>query len=443
MKSHTIEMNGKSIDLVVHQLSSIIPYVNNPKEHPQVQLKAVAKSMDKFGFKQPIVIDKDGIIVAGHARFSAAKALKYKEILCVSAADLTEEEINAYRILDNEIAKQGSINIDILNLELAKIPDFDFSEFNIDFPKIELFNEGLCDEDEVPAIVEKPITQLGDKWILGNHSLVCGDSTSINDFEKLINNKDMNFCFTSPPYADQRDYSGNLVLEENHLATFIRTSFNFCDLYAVNLGISRKDHAINRYWDAYIKEAESCELKLLSWNVWDKGEAGSIGNQTAMFAITHEFVFIFGEGKKSLNKTVRNKSAGELANHNGNRQKDGSVKKQKDRIVSDYSQMKTVLQCSAQKARDEINHPARFPVEFAEKYILSCTKPNNLVYDSFGGSGSTIIACEKTNRNCYMMELSENYCDVIIKRWQKFTGKEAILESSGKKFKEVANESLS
>jgi DNA modification methylase len=173
-------------------------------------------------------------------------------------------------------------------------------------------------------------------------------------------------------------------------------------------------------------------LKLLSWNVWDKGEAGSIGNQTAMFAITHEWIFVFGKQKKELNRTVPNKSAGSLANHTGNRQADGTIKKsEKEKIIGEYSQLKTVYPVTAQKARDDIDHPARFPVEFPLGYIEACTDPGDWVYEPFCGSGTTIIAAEKTGRKCLGMELDPGYCDIIIARWENITGAKAVLLTEG------------
>jgi DNA modification methylase len=272
---------------------------------------------------------------------------------------------------------------------------------------------------EVPQNIHS--VERGDIWQLGEHRLMCGDSTDAADVARLMDGNRAVFCFTSPPYSDQRDYNGGKDLSTGKLAKFLQAP---CDLFAVNLGMQRKDGEVFPYWDDYIYAAKQHGHKFLSWNIWDRGEAGSIGNQTAMFAISHEWVFIFGK-KKDLNKTIPNKSAGELANHTGNRQKDGKIKKGMDCVVSQFSQMKTVLNCSAEKARDNIDHPARFPVKFAEHYIEACSNIDDVVLEPFCGSGSTLIACEKTGRKCFGMELDKHYCSVIIERWQQFTGKKA------------------
>jgi DNA modification methylase len=269
---------------------------------------------------------------------------------------------------------------------------------------------------------------VGNLVLWSRHRVLCGDSTSIDDFEKLMAGEKAELCFTSPPYADQREYNGENDLSTQHLATFIRTGSHLCNYFAVNLGYSRKDGEVNPYWDDYIKEAKENGLKLLSWNVWHKGECGSIGNQTAMFGISHEWIFVFGADRKQLNMTVPNKSAGGLANHTGNRQSDGTIKAPKHRIVADFSQLKTVYECTAQKARDEIDHPARFPVVLPEGYIEAMTDIGQIVYEPFCGSGTTLIAAEKTGRRCFVSEIDPRYVDVILSRYIKYSGKMVIRE---------------
>jgi DNA modification methylase len=282
------------------------------------------------------------------------------------------------------------------------------------------------DEDEVPDSAQvEPITKLGDLYLLGNHRLLCGDSTSIDAVEKLMNGEKAEMCFTSPPYADQREYNGEKELSTEHLATFIRAAYGNVNYFAVNLGYSRKNGEVNPYWDDYIKEAKNCGLKLLSWNIWDRGSPYSIGQQTAMFPIEHEWIFVFGTSIKDLNTTVANKHAGGKGAVS-NREADGTLKRKKPPVIRDFRELGTIVRTDVDKTH-EIDHPAKFPVEFAEAYIEACTDINQNVYEPFGGSGSTLIACEKTNRRCFMMELDPHYCDVIIARWEKYTGKKAEL----------------
>lgn len=406
---------------------------DNPKNrnhHPDDQIDRLAELIKYQGWRVPIIVsNQTGLIMAGHGRVMAAKKLGMKNVP-VSYQDFeTEEQAYAFLISDNSIASWAELDLSKIQMDVKGLStDFKIEMLGLRNPLVEpeVVAPG-CDQDEVPEVPKETICKLSDIWILGNHRLMCGDSTSIDAVENLMNGENAELCFTSPPYADQREYNGEKELSTQHLATFIRASCHLCKYYAINLGLSRKEGQLNTYWDDYITEARSSNLLFLSWNVWDKGECGSIGNQTAMFGISHEWIFVFGPNKKELNRTVENKSAGELANHNGNRQKDGTVKKQKDRIIGQYSQLKTIYQCTAQKARDEIDHPARFPVGFPEGYIEAMTLHGESIYEPFGGSGTTLIACEKTNRRCFMMEIDPHYCDVIVARWEKYSGKKATL----------------
>lgn len=425
------------------EIHKVVPNPKNPNTHSKEQIERLAKIIDYQGQRSPIVVStRSGFITKGHGRLEAMKHLGWEKV-AVDYQDYDDEaQEYADIVADNAIAEWSALDLSSINLEMLDLgPDFDVDLLGLkDFviEPVEKF-EALTDEDEVPEVIH-PITRKGDIWILGNHRLMCGDSTMIDDVEKLMNGEVAELCFTSPPYSDQREYNGNKELSTEHIAKFISTAYGKAKYFAVNLGYARKDGEVNCYWNDYIIEAKNCGLKFLSWNIWNKGECGSIGNQSAMFGISHEWIFVFGDKAKELNKTVENKSAGARANHTGNRQKDGSIKKSKERIVSSHSQLRTVYDCTAQKARDWINHPARFSVEFAEGYIEAMTVHGQLLYEPFTGSGTTIIAAEKNGRKCYGMELDEKYCDVIIKRWQNYTGKKAVLEATGQTYEELKGE---
>lgn len=428
----------------------------NPRRVTDAKLGALKRSLAEFGDLSGVVFNRrSGQLIGGHQRQRVLPA-KAQVVVTERFAEPTaagtvalghvtvDGERFAYREVDFDPARERAANIaankgagewDLEQLgewfrELNDL-EFDLDLTMFDEAERQAFlaeapGDGLTDPDEVPERAE-PRCKTGDLWALGPHRLLCGDSTRAEDVDRLFGAETAELCFTSPPYADQREYNGGKELSTEHLATFIRAAFGKAKLFAVNLGLSRKDGEVNQYWDDYIKEAKACGLKLLSWNVWDKGECGSIGNQTAMFGISHEWIFVFGAEKRALNRTVENKSAGYFANHNGHRQPDGSIKKSKDRIVGDFSQLKTIYSVAAQKARDDIDHPARFPVEFPQGYIEACTNHGDWVYEPFSGSGSTLIACEKTGRRCFGMELDAHYCDVIIARWEAFSGKKAEL----------------
>ena len=203
--------------------------------------------------------------------------------------------------------------------------------------------------------------------------------------------------------------------------------------------MKRKDGEVVEYWSDYILEAKNKGLKFLSWNVWSKGNQISLANQCAMFAINHEWIFIFGE-KRDLNRTIPNKLAGEKNHKHGGgqhqRQRDGSVQNGSSFDIKDHKQLYTVLDCGTDKSLG-IDHPAKFPVALPEEYINACSNVRDTVYEPFTGSGSTLIACEKTKRKCHGMEIDPHYCDVIIQRWEKFTSKEAVLESTGESYNSI------
>ncbi len=399
----------------------------NARRHSVKNLDAIKGSLEAFGQQKPIVVTPKGVVIAGNGTLEAAKALGWEDINVIRM-DLRGKELRAFALADNRSAELADWDVEILGVELAQlqVDGFDIEAIGFKSSEVKAHSrmEGLTDPDAVPDKVETRC-KTGDLWVLGEHRLLCGDSTNEKDVKRLMGAEKAELCFTSPPYADQREYNGGKELSTEHLATFIRASRDNVKLFAVNLGISRKDGEVNCYWDDYIKVSRNFGLKLLSWNVWDKGECGSIGNQTAMFGIVHEWVFIFGYDSKKINRTVPNKSFGEIANHTGNRQVDGSIKKSKDLIVGQFRNMDTIHRQTPQKARDEIDHPARFPVAFPEAYIEACTDAGERVYDAFLGSGSTLIACEKTERRCFGMEIDPHYCDVILKRWEDFTGDKA------------------
>ena len=412
-------------------VEKLIPYVRNSRTHSDAQVAQIAASIKEFGWTNPILVDGENGIIAGHGRLLAARKLGAKEVPVIELVHLTESQKRAYVIADNQLAMNAGWDTAMLTLELADLKDseFDLDLIGFDAKELEKLLEpeqvdGLTDEDAVPDAPEEPKTKLGDIYQLGNHRLMCGDSTSIDAVEKLMDGQKAQFCFTSPPYADQREYNGGKELSTEHLATFIRTASGFCDFFAVNLGLSRKDGEINQYWDDYIVEAKNCGLKLLSWNIWNReGMGGSIGNMTAMFPIEHEWIFVFGSDVKDINRIRDNKHGGE-SGKSTIRQKGGETTPN-SWAINKKGKIGTVFTCDFARGKKE--HPAMFPVEFPIGYIESCTNSNDVVYEPFGGAGSTMIACEKLGRQARLMELDPKYCDVIVKRWEDFTGKKAVL----------------
>lgn len=419
------------LNVKYRKVEDLIPYVNNSRKHSDEQVAQISASIKEFGWTNPILIDGTNSIIAGHGRLMAARKLKMDEVPTIELDHLTDTQRKALVIADNKLALNADWDNTLLTIELDELLKDGFALDILGFNQDELAAllepeqvEGLTDEDAVPELPEEPKTKLGDIYQLGNHRLMCGDSTSIDAVEKLMDGHKAQFCFTSPPYADQREYNGGKQLSTEHLATFIRTASGFCNFFAVNLGLSRKDGEINQYWDDYIVEAKNCGLKLLSWNIWNReGMGGSIGNMTAMFPIEHEWIFVFGSDIKDINRTRDNKHGGE-SGKSTIRQKDGETTPN-SWAINKKGKIGTVFTCDFARGKKE--HPAMFPVEFPIGYIESCTSSNDVVYEPFGGAGSTMIACEKIGRQARLMELDPKYCDVIVKRWEDFTGKKAEL----------------
>lgn len=272
----------------------------------------------------------------------------------------------------------------------------------------------------------------GDLITLGNHRVLCGDCTKPYDVSQLMQDSHAKMLFTSPPYSDIYEYAGNNLAPE-HLALFISNFRDYADVMCVNLGIKKHNHEIVTYWDDYIYAAHECGLKLLSWNVWDKINPGSICQQQYMFPLRHEFIFVFGEAPVKLNRTIPKHGRDFLAGHillpekRGARERDGTMKLH----TSNYQyhekckQLETVITQGAVKSRP-VWGMAQMPVELAEEYIKAVTNEGDCVIDPFGGSGTTLIACEKLNRKCFSMEINPAMCDVIVQRYEKFTQQKTL-----------------
>ncbi len=350
-------------------IGDLKPNPKNPNKHSAAQIERLCQLITYQGFRQPIIVsNQSGLIVVGHGRLEAAKKLGFTK-LPTSYQDFSDEtEEYNFMVSDNAISAWSELDLSAINTEIGELGPFD-----IDLLGIEGFTvtpvekvEPQCGEDDVPGIsTSKVNTVLGYVYQLGAHRLMCGDSTSIDAVEKLMNGEKSELCFTSPPYADQRDYNGEKELSTEHLATFIRAAYGKVNYFAVNLGYSRKNGEVNPYWDDYIKEAKDCGLIFLSWNIWDRGSAFSIGQQTAMFPIENEWIFVFGEKTKDLNTTVPNKHAGEKTGVT-NRQADGSLVRKASYGIREFRELGTICRIGVDRNRS-IDHPAKFPVELPEE----------------------------------------------------------------------------
>lgn len=414
-------------------IGEVHPYPNNPRNNDDA-VEYVANSIREFGWQQPIVVDTDGTIIAGHTRLKAAKRLGMNTVPVVVADNLTPAQVNAYRLADNKVAEAATWDMEALAVELEGLEvDFDMTMFDFDASEFDLGGLGgeqtEITEDEIPEDAPS-LVMLGDVWQLGRHRLMCGDSTDPDSVARLMNGARAELLFTSPPYADMRTYNGGKELSTELLARFIPAYAPHCEYQAVNLGIKRQDHEIVQYWDDYIEAAHGAGLKLMAWNVWDKMMCGAVGQQMSLVPIRHEFIFVFGNNDKALNKTWDKKpeNVGQIKPKT-RRQADGSVRLQTSGngdASNPLKEMESVVQVTLETGKIREKHPAVFPVGLPAEYIKAFTNEGNVVAEPFGGSGTTLIACEQLGRECRCMELDPTYCDIIIERWQNLTGEAAV-----------------
>lgn len=369
-------------------ISKIKPYEKNPRKNDNA-IDKVANSIKEFGFKQPIVVDKDYTIIAGHTRYQGANKLQLKEVPIIVADDLTPEQVKAYRIADNRVAQESEWDYDLLKIEFEELQEIDYNLLETGFDQKELDEmlqlevEGLTDEDEVPEPPVEPITKLGDIWQLGNHRLMCGDSTMLDNIDKLTEKQKPDMIFTDPPYnvafngrSGKFDVIKNDNLEENEFNNFIDTILSNFNILNINT------YYICCNWAFY--GILQKKLKPKACIVWAKNVFG-LGK-----GYRHQHEFILFDGFI-----------------------DASIKNESDlwKISKDT----------------KYKHPTQKPVELSSRAIKNSSKAKNIILDIFGGSGSTLIACEKLDRKARIMELDPIYCDVIIKRWENFTGNKAEL----------------
>ena len=386
-------------------VDKLIPYVNNSRKHSDAQVAQIAASIKEFGWTNPILVDGDHGIIAGHGRLMAARKLGMKEVPVIELAHLTDTQRKALIIADNKLAMNAEWDTDLLTIELNELLADNFAMEILGFDPKELSAllepevvEGLTDEDAVPDVPEEPKTQLGDIYQLGNHRLMCGDSTSIDAVDKLMIGQKADLVFTDPPYALFGNSTGVAgVTDDNMVRSFFRDIL-------VMLKINAKPYAhiyVCCDWhSAFSIEAvaKSIELKAKNLCIWDKGDGG-IG---AMYQQCYEMIWFFDNSPTSKTTTNSNKAGVRTVNGKPN------IWRIKRHLTNRV-------------------HNAQKPVDLVNIPMLNGSDGGNVVLDLFGGSGTTLISAEINGRAARLMELEPKYCDVIVKRWEEFTGKTAQL----------------
>ena len=396
-------------------IQKLIEYARNPRKNDHA-VDAVSAAIREFGFRVPIVAKSDGTVIDGHLRLKAAKKLGLETVPVLLGDDMTETQIKAFRLSVNKLAELAGWDDELLKLELTDLQDADFDLGLMGFSDEELdrlingdAGGGLTDDDAVPETPKEPVSRPGDLWILGNHRLLCGDSTMLSDVEKLMGNELADMAFTDPPY--NVDYGNNAkdkmrgkdrrILNDALGDGFYQFLYDAC----VNLLMVTKG-------GCYVAMSSS-ELHTLQKAWLDAG------GKWSTFIIWSKNTFTLGRA---------------------------DYQRQYEPILYGWKQGADHFWCGDRDQSDIWNynkprvndlHPTMKPVELVERAIKNSSKSRDIVLDLFGGSGTTLIACEKNNRQARLIELDPKFVDVIVKRWEEYTGQQAVREGDGVKFAEL------
>jgi DNA modification methylase len=403
-------------EIRITPVDQLIPYARNARTHSDEQVAQIAASIAEFGFTNPILTDGERGVIAGHGRLAAARKLGLKEVPVIELGYLSDAQKKAYILADNRLAMNAGWDDELLKLELAELKDADFDLDLMGFTDDELDlllngddGGGLTDDDAVPETPKEPLSRPGDLWILGNHRLLCGDSTVLSDVERLMGGQLADMAFTDPPY--NVDYGNNAkdkmrgkyrrILNDALGDGFYQFLYDAC----VNLLLVTKG-------GCYVAMSSS-ELHTLQKAWLDAG------GKWSTFIIWSKNTFTLGRA---------------------------DYQRQYEPILYGWKQGADHFWCGDRDQSDIWNynkprvndlHPTMKPVELVERAIKNSSKTRDIVLDLFGGSGTTLIACEKNNRQARLMELDPKFVDVIVKRWEEYTGQQAVREEDGATFADL------
>ena len=391
------QIGAKQMQIENIAIKDLKPYEKNAKKHDETQIKNVMESIKQFGFAQPLVVDKDNVLIIGHCRLIAAKRLKLRDVPVVRMDELTQDQVDKLRLLDNKL-NESEWDFDLLAEE---VPELDFSDFEIDWglPSDDNDDQAEIIEDEVPDAPAEPKAKLGDLYELGGHRLICGDSTDITVIDRLMDGVKADCVLSDPPYGMSLDTDFSTI--KGSMKSLGRKNHTEGNKYEKVIGDNEdfKPELITTFFANfnYVKEmflfGADYFAELLpdknkgSWLVWDKRK------ESQADAIGSEFELIWSRNKHKR-RMLRHDWFGFLSSENG------------------------------ADARNRV-HPTQKPITLLVDILNQWGKGANIIVDLYGGSGSTLIACEQLNRKCYMCELDPHYCDVILQRWENLTGKKA------------------
>lgn len=443
-------------------IDRLIPYARNARTHSEAQVAQIAASIREFGFNNPVLVDADGGIIAGHGRVLAARQLGLAEVPTIALAHLSDTQKRAFILADNQLALNAGWDEAMLQIELESLHeagfDLDLTGFDADdiadllVRQLDANDPAAVDGDEepeIPAPPTEPISRPGDLWHLGTHRLICGDAGDAGVVATLMQGERAQLCFTSPPYGNQRDYTSGGIADWDALmnGVFAQLPMAPDGQVLVNLGLIHRGNEWTPYWDGWLAWMRTQGWRRFACYVWDQGP-GMPGDWAGRFAPSFEFIFHFNRQARKPNKTVPCKHAGQESHLRADgsstamRGKDGQVggwthagqPTQAHRIPD------SVIRIMRHKGKigADIDHPAVFPVALPEFLIEAYTDPGQIVFEPFGGSGSTLLAAQRSGRVGRAVEIAPEYVDVAVLRWQQwFPDLPVTLAATGQSWEDV------
>ena len=435
-------MTALSEQINQRDIAALRPYSGNARTHSKKQIKQIARSIERFGFTNPVLVSDDGEIIAGHGRVEAARLLDWKQVPTLTLSHLSVAERRAYVLADNKLALNAGWDREILAIELQGLVDLDFeveltglSLAEIDFTLDEASKADPASpdapEDAVPLPSERAVTRMGEMWQLGRHRLLCGDTRSAEHLDLLMQGEAADLAFTDPPYnvavdghvcglgaVKHREFAfASGEMDRAQFTGFLRETLG-------NMARRLKDGAIAyvcmdwRHMGELLEAGEAVFTELKNLCVWNKTNGG----MGAFYRSKHELILVLKHGDAPHTNSF---GLGDTGRYRTN--------------VWDYAGISSI---GAGRAQELAMHPTVKPVALIADAIRDCSRRGEIVLDGFGGSGSTLIAAEKTGRQARLVEYDPCYCDTIVRRWQQLTGKQARLAATGATFDDVAEERL-
>lgn len=457
------EMESSGLQVEYLPVETLVPYARNARTHSDAQVDEIVQAIDEFGWTNPILIDGNGGIIAGHGRLLAASRLSLEKVPCIRLTHLSDAQRRAYILADNRIPLNSGWDEALLKLELAELDVLGFDLPVMGFSDEELaklledsaaapaapkagIENASSDDDDIPDLPSRVVTRLGDIWSIGAHRLACGNAGERAIVAALMQDNVAALCFTSPPYDGQREYDNSAPVDWSALmrAISLQLPMHKNGQVLINLGLVHRDNEYVLYWQRWLNWMRVQGWRRFGWYVWDRG-AGLPGDWNGRFAPSFEFIFHFNRQSKKPNKITPCKYAGvhqHLDEEGFLRNADGSINKwnHAEQPTQSHRIPDSVIRIQSQRGGigKGIDHPAVFPVALPTHIMLAFSDPDDICYEPFCGAGTSLLAAHKTGRVLRAVEISPAYVDVAIIRFRRvYPDIPITLASNGESFEEV------